>query len=244
MTSVQRKFAASLITLLVALSLSYAGQTTKLTPDDCDENSALATTIRGCLASQGIKPAKLCTTAGRIETPGRIEVTLSEDIYEPGDCKVINAIRKCTLVAVNYERGYELYVSIAPSAGGAPAQLVYNGHTGTEHDPDTMPKCIDVLALKFEGTLKFKLGRVESKVKEDAKRLGVRIDDLDVKVKKREGDKLGLRVSGKVRAAEVSEAEVKEIVTDLVSKYTGVRVLAINIDELNTDKLKAPITKR
>jgi len=244
MTSVQRKFAASLITLLITLSLSYAGRTTKLTSDECDENRPLATTIRECLATQGIIPTKVCATrAGSIEAPGRIEVVLTGDKDEPVDCKVINAIRKCTLVAVNYQRGYELYVSIAPSAG-VPGQLVYSGHTGTERDPDTMPKCVDVLALKFVGTLKIKTGKVESKVREDAKRLGVRIDDLDVEVKKREGDKPRLHVSGKVREAKLSAAEVKEIVTDLVSKYTGVGVPAINIDELNTDKLKGPLTNR
>jgi hypothetical protein len=234
MTSVQRKFAASLITLLITLSLSYTGQTTKLTPDDCNENSALATRILECLKLQGIKPAKLCTTERRIE------VVLSGNKDEPVDCKIINAIRKCTLAAVDYEPGYELNISIAPSTAGDPPQSVYYGIT--DHDPDKMPKCIDVLALAGKGTLKISFRKVKHEVKGDAKRLGIKIDDLEVKPEKRECDKLRLRVLGEVLEAPVGGEQVKKIVADLVSKYTLVQTIDTN--NLNTDKLKAPIAKR
>ena len=226
MTSVQRKFAAGLVTLFIVLSTSYSGRTAHQTLDGCNGDSSLAKNIQDCLKGKGIKFEKVCTTQDKIE------VVLTGYKETPVDCSVINAIRDCVLqYAMDPGPPYEVNISVAPSIPEAPAYLVYKGHVGTGSDPDSMPRCFDALALKAEGTVNFKLCNVERKVSADAKRLGFRIEDLDVKVKKSEGDKLYLQVSGKVRASELSESQVKVRVKDLLEKYTGTR-------RINTDNLK------
>jgi hypothetical protein len=234
MTSIQRKFAACLITLLMLLPISYTGQATKLTPgnrnEDNNEENNLETTMRSCLNGQAIKFAKLSVTEHQFE------VVLNANTAVPVDCKIVNAIRECTLNAVSYEPDYYLTISIAPSAQEAPALVAYKGHTGTGTDPDSMPICVDVLALKSVGTLKINYCKVERNVSKDAKLLGVRIDDLDVKVKKCEEDKLCLQVSGKASASEVDVLRFRRIVTALMKKHTGVQT--INTDNLTVRPAK------
>jgi hypothetical protein len=240
MTSVQRKFAASLIALLLVSSTSYTGQTTKLKSDDCNKDGDLATQIQKCLTMKGVTFDKLCITANHIE------VILNVDTAMPVDCKVINAIRECTLSAVGAEPVYEVTVLIRPSTPGAPPQLVYKGHTGTGTDPDAMPICIDVLALASKGTLNINFNAVEKIVTAEAKQLGVKLDKLRVGVEKCKDGKLCikckdgalcLQVSGKASASKISESRITGIVAALVSKYTGVI-------KINTDNLKVLSTTR
>lgn len=226
MASIQRKFAACLITLFMVSSIGYTGPTKKQTPDDCNEDCNLANQIRGCLNTKGIEFDNVSVINGNIE------VVLKANKETPVPCNRIVTIIECANKAVNYERGHDLAISIAPSTPGTTAYYVYKGHTGTGTIPDCLRLSrIDVLDLKSIGTLNINTCKVERKVSEDAKRLGVRIENLNVKVKKSEDGKLYLQVSGKVRASEVSESQVIVMVKDLVEKYTGT-------PRINTDKLE------
>lgn len=250
MTSVMRNFAVSLITLLILSSTSYTGQATKLIPDDSNEESDLAYSIEKCLKSQGIVFKQVSVTKVNEElsaTHTNIEVVLNADTTLPVSCNVINAIRLCTLIAVNRRPGYSLTISVAPSnlgvAEGSAKKVIY---TGTVTDPDSMPPCIDVLALKAKGTLSIKTCNVEREVSDEAKRLGVKIEKLNVKVKKDKEGKLHLLVSGKASALNGSESrfrgidsesQIIETVKLLVKQNTGVQMI-------NTDNLKVLPTKR
>src|SRR5215470_17838800 len=120
MTSVQRKFAAGLITLFIISSISYTGQTTKLIQVDCNEDSDLSKNLRKCLTSKGIDFEKLCVTKDHID------IVLNVNTVTPVDCRIINAIRDCTLETVSAEPVvYEVTISIAPSTQNTPAQLAY-----------------------------------------------------------------------------------------------------------------------
>jgi hypothetical protein len=224
MTSVQRKFAACLITLFVISSIGYTGQTTKQAPEDCDADCTLANQIRGCLSSKEIEFDNVSVIRGNIE------VVLKANTVTPVRCDLIDAIVACAQDAVNYETGHVLAITIAQSTPSAPMYYLYKGHTGTGTIPDIMPPCIHALALKA-GTLKIKTCKIERKVSGDAKRLGIKIENLDVKVKKCEGDKLCLEVSGKIRPSEISESRAIGTVTALVQSYAGV-LLRINTDNL------------
>jgi hypothetical protein len=226
MTSVQRKFAAGLITLFIVSSTSYTGKTTKLTQDDCNANSDLATKLRNCLTSKGIVFDKLCVTKDHID------VVLNVGTVTPVDCRIINAIRDCTLETVSAEPVvYEVTISIAPSTSGGPAQLIYSGHAGTGHDTDSMPTCTSMQDLLFEGTVSINAKVVEKKVSADAGRFGVKVYNLRVEVKKGKDGKPFLQVSGKASSSNASDSRIIGIVTALVNKYTGVL-------EINTGNLK------
>jgi hypothetical protein len=232
MSSIQRKFAACLITLFVISSASFTCQTAKLTQGDCNEECNLAKKIQDCLKSKGIvfKEVSATKVNGELSvTIVNIEVVLNADTPLPVDCKVINAIRECTLNAVGYESGCRLVISIAPSSSGAPAYVVYTGiHKGTGTDTDSMPVCVDVLALK---TLKIRTCEVKSKVSEEAKRLGIRFEKLGLKVRRSEGNKPYLEVSGKALAQNSSESQVRMQVRDMVMYHTGAQ-------RISTDKLQ------
>jgi hypothetical protein len=242
MTLVQRKFAAGLITLFIVSLTSYTGQATKLTQVACNADSNLATQIRTCLETNGIVIEKLNITNDSIE------VVVKADANTPSACYVIEAGYKCVRDAVAARnavctmRTYVLTISIVSSTPGVPPQLEYKGHVGTASDPDTIRICNDVQAK----TMSVKSCKVERAVVEDAKRLGIMIDNLDLKAKKCEGDdkdKLCIQVSGKVRAPEGSEPQVRGKITSLVNKHTGVRLRYIKIDNLKVlppNKPKAP----
>jgi hypothetical protein len=234
MASIQRKFAVGLITLFIVSLTSYTGQTTKRTPDGCDKDCILANQIRECLNNQGIIFENVSVTNGHIE------VVLKANTAIPVSCTVIDAIVECANKAVRYEPGHNLAISIPPSTPRDPVYLVYKGHTGTGTIPDTM-SCVNVPALKAAGTLSVNFCKVESIVYEEAKQRGARIEKLNVKFKKFEGDKLCLQVSGKVRESELSERGVIGMITSLVYKYTGVPCINTdNLKVLPTNKPKAP----
>jgi hypothetical protein len=224
MASVQRKFAACLITLFIISSIGYTGQTTKQTPQGCDDDCNLANQIRACLSSKEIEFDSVSVIKGNIE------VVLKANTVTPVYCALIDAIVECAQDAVDYEKGHVLAITIAQSTPSAPVYYLYKGHTGTGTIPDIMPPCVHAAALKV-GTLKIKTCKVERKVSEDAKRLGIKIENLDVKVKKCEVDKLCLQVSGKVRPSEISDSRAIGTITALVQKYTGA-LLKINTDNL------------
>lgn len=230
MTLVQRKFAAGLITLFVVSCISYTGQATKLTPDNCDEDCNLANKIRECLTNKKIDFENVYVTNGDIE------VVLKAKTDTPVLCSRIEPIIECAQIAVGYEPGHNLAISIPPSTPRDPVYLVYKGHTGTGTIPDTM-SCVNVSALKAAGALSIKLCKVESIVYEEAKQRGARIENLNVKVKKFEGDKLCLQVSGKVRESELSVPGVRGMITFLMYRYTGVPCI-------NTDNLKVLPTNK
>jgi hypothetical protein len=228
MTSVQKKFAAGLITLFMISCTSHTGQATKQMPDNCNQDPNLATKIQECIESKGIQIEKLCVTKDSIE------VFLKVGADTPVACYVIDAVYECAQNAVGPTQVYSLTISIVSSTPNAPASLVYKGHTGIGSDPDAVRICIDTGALADEGILRFNFGVVEAKVSKDASRLGVTIDNLRVVIGKCKADKdkynSCLQVSGTASAQKVSESRVRGIVAALVNKYTG--VLRINTDNL------------